>query len=316
MPLPRLLTLPLFLSILVATGCEPELNCDLIAAVSVQVHVQDHAGEEIPEVQVRYRLSTDDDFTDCIQQEQDWSCGFEESGTLEIEVSADFYDTQLHEVIVSSGECHVIGQQLEVTLEQNNCALMEQERAVHLTLSDPNGDSISAFSGGWASWGYPDADMAAIPCDPDGNGGFYCGDFEAGTYEIAAGSIGFHPVLEVIEVAVHECGGPLVENVEQVLYPTTGACTEILASSVSLTLVDQQGSPTGAAAPQYRSLYLSDSSLYDCDVVSAGEWVCGWELAGAIEVVLNAAELDDWSRTVFVPTDDCHVIGQNLSVSL
>jgi hypothetical protein len=50
--------------------------------------------------------------------------------------------------------------------------------------------------------------------------------------------------------------------------------------------------------------------------VSAGEWVCGWELAGAIEVVLNAAELDDWSRTVFVPTDDCHVIGQNLSVSL
>jgi hypothetical protein len=311
----RILTLSLFLAVPLV-GCEPQLNCDLSAAVSVQVHVQDPAGEEIPGTQVRYRLSADDDFADCLQQEQDWSCGFEESGTFEIEVSADFYDTQLHEVVVSSGECHVISEQLEVTLEQNDCALIEHERAVHLTLSDPNGTSVSAFSGGWASWGYPNADMAAIPCEPDGNGGFYCGDFEAGTYEIAAGSIGFHPVLEVIEVGVHECGGPLVENVEQVLYPTTGACTEVLVSSVELTLRDQQGNLTGAAAPQYRSLYLSDSSFHDCDVVSAGEWTCGWELAGAIEVVLNAAELDDWSTTVFVPTDDCHVIRQTLSVSL
>ena len=311
----RILTLSLFLAAPLV-GCEPQLDCDLSAAVSVQVHVQDHAGEEIPGAQVRYRLSADEDFADCLQQGADWSCGFEESGTFEIEVSADFYDTQLHEVGVSSGECHVIGQQLEVTLEQSDCALIEQERAVHLTLSDPNGDSISAFSGAWASWGDPSADMAPIPCELDGNGGFYCGDFEAGTYEIAAGSIGFHPVLEVIEVGVHECGGPLVENVEQTLYPTTGACTENLVSSISLTLVDQQGNPTGDAAPQYRSLYLSDSSLRDCEVVSAGEWACGWELAGAIEVVLNAAELDDWSTTVFVPTDDCHVIQQVLSVSL
>ena len=316
MPLPRTLTLPLLLAVLVTAGCEPELNCSLLAAVSVQVHVQDQAGEEVPEAQVRYRLSSDDDFADCIQQAQDWSCGVEESGTFEIEVSADLYDTQLHEVVVSSGECHVISQQLEVTLELPDCDLFEQGRAVHLTLSDPNGDSISAFSGGWASWGYPDADMEAIPCEPDGNGGFHCGDFEAGSYEIAAGSIGFDRVLEVIEVTAHECGGPLVENVEQVLYPTTGACTEILTPSVSLTLIDQQGNLTGAAAPQYRSLYLSDSSFHDCDVLSAGEWVCGWELAGAIEVVLNAAELDDWSTTVFVPTDDCHVFQQSLSVSL
>ena len=115
---PTILAAALTLSV----GCVT--NCTTIAIASVNVTVTDPSGVHIPEAEVFY-LPTDADWTDHEACEaspdgETWICGWEVAGEIEIEVSADGYETQVETVFVDEDECHVIQELVDVELEPSS----------------------------------------------------------------------------------------------------------------------------------------------------------------------------------------------------
>lgn len=89
-------------------------------------------------------------------------------------------------------------------------------------------------------------------------------------------------------------------------------CTAMAVASVQLTVVDEAGQPVADAVARFDS----GEGLEDCESWEPGEFVCGWEREGRIDVFVEAPGYAPAEATVDVQADVCHVQTETLLVEL
>jgi hypothetical protein len=188
-------TLVAALAALVA-ACDGEPACTRLAAISVTLTVQDEAGAAIPDVTATWRAG-DGAATPCEPFGQGvFACGVEVAGEITVTASAPGHAEASRTVTVGADECHVIEEQVTLTLAETGC-------------TDGNRPSIRAFVAGaggetlydvWVTY-QPDGAEAPLECD-ESDGHWLCGSEEAGAFTVFAGASGHQ--TGSAEVVVHE----------------------------------------------------------------------------------------------------------------
>ncbi len=79
------------------------------------------------------------------------------------------------------------------------------------------------------------------------------------------------------------------------------ACAEYAAASVQVSVLDADGTPIDGATGTYTVTEGDLTEPTACDVVDAGELVCGWERRGTFEITVEAEGYA--SETVEVTVD-------------
>lgn len=90
-------------------------------------------------------------------------------------------------------------------------------------------------------------------------------------------------------------------------------CTDDLRYSLSITVVDADG----AAVTDATGVYSVDGGPQaDCQGAFEGKVTCGAEGDGEISVTISAPGFEDHSFTEAVAADECHVINEEVEVTL
>lgn len=90
------------------------------------------------------------------------------------------------------------------------------------------------------------------------------------------------------------------------------ACTDLAAVSVNLTVVDADGS----AVPGAVATFDSGSGPSECFALNEKEFGCGYEVKGTIQIHVEAPGFRSVDQSVEVGADECHVIGELVTVTL
>lgn len=98
-------------------------------------------------------------------------------------------------------------------------------------------------------------------------------------------------------------------------------CTQEARSSVVLKIIDED---TGQVLPQAWVAFSVDGEPQEtihCDNDSQGLGYCGalvlaYEVDGIFEMIVSSTGYTDATRTVTISKDECHVIGQNLTIAM
>lgn len=91
-------------------------------------------------------------------------------------------------------------------------------------------------------------------------------------------------------------------------------CTTEARASVRVVAADSSGAAVQGTAVSFS---LDDGATFQpCDDISEGRWVCGWEVEGDILVRAEAAGYVPVERAITVDSDECHVIGESVTLSL
>lgn len=91
------------------------------------------------------------------------------------------------------------------------------------------------------------------------------------------------------------------------------SCTDIAVTSVSLTVRNASGQAIEDAAVRYA---VNGGSTKDCENLHRGNYACGWEEEGAFVIHVNRTGYTEVQREVTVTSDECHVKGVPLEVTL
>jgi hypothetical protein len=302
-------------STLSLTGCGSDISCDTMAVGSVTVDVTDADGAAVNELAVRFSVDGGS-FEDCEELTTNWICGWEQAGSFEIEISAPGFVTQTASTQVEQDTCHVVPQALDIVLEEQECTA-EVVPGVILTLVNTDGDPtvLGPENRAWASFGFADTDGKPQHCEPYGTSQFACGWDQSGPFEISAGKIGYYPVFEEVEVAFDGCH-PVTESVEITMTSATTPCTEQIEPSVALFAVDNLGAPIAGATANFSPRWEKWFAPEDCPEFATGQFFCGEELTGLLDVEVTAPDYEGWYGEVFVTSDECHVITETAVVTL
>jgi hypothetical protein len=92
------------------------------------------------------------------------------------------------------------------------------------------------------------------------------------------------------------------------------ACTTIAVGSVNVVVETD----AGAAAPAATVVEFKapNADWAPCESWSVGEWVCGWDVAGELEIRANAVDFAEATARVTVGQDECHVIPEAVTLTL
>lgn len=90
------------------------------------------------------------------------------------------------------------------------------------------------------------------------------------------------------------------------------ACTDDLRVSLSVRLRDDAGNAVSGADVTYA---VDGGAAKDCEEWG-GDWACGFEEAGSLEISVVAEGFEPHSEVVQIEADQCHVISQTLDVTL
>jgi hypothetical protein len=90
-------------------------------------------------------------------------------------------------------------------------------------------------------------------------------------------------------------------------------CTTDLRYSVSVTVEDEAGDAVTGATVEYSADGGAETA---CEEWSNGEYACGEEVEGEITVTATADGFGTDEATVTVEADECHVIGQAVTLTL
>lgn len=194
-------------------ACEPVVDCTDLAALSVSVLVEDIDGQPVDGVTMTYTPDGEQP-VDCeplLLDGKTWGCGHEVEGLVEIRVSAPGYVDVTETVDVPADECHVIQQDLSVTLQPLDCT-DELEPSVWLTLVDAGGGDVPDASATWSS----DTAGEGI-CEDVGGDGLVCGFEIPGDLAITATAPGYEDVSTIVTVEADACH-VITEDVELILY--------------------------------------------------------------------------------------------------
>jgi hypothetical protein len=94
--------------------------------------------------------------------------------------------------------------------------------------------------------------------------------------------------------------------------PDPIVCTEIAVAAVTVQVVGADGSLSTDAVVTFRE---NGSSEAPCDRLDDGQFVCGWEVSGLIEVIART-EAGSASATIDVDHDGCHPIPEFVVLTL
>ena len=89
-------------------------------------------------------------------------------------------------------------------------------------------------------------------------------------------------------------------------------CTASIEFSVYVTVYDEAGEVLEGASVSYSSEEMSG----DCEMDSVGGHYCGEEQSGDVTIFVSAEGYYDDEETVYILADECHVITQNLDITL
>jgi len=139
---PRLIALSaLSLAALATTGCPTEPACDLMAVASLNVTLVDIDGIDITEADVSFSSDGGGTFAPCDEAiVGEWVCGYEVAGEITVRAESVGYTAAEQTVTIAEDECHVIGQDLQLTLEEAPIAgQWEEPRSYYIQLiEDPD----------------------------------------------------------------------------------------------------------------------------------------------------------------------------------
>ncbi len=98
-----------------------------------------------------------------------------------------------------------------------------------------------------------------------------------------------------------------------ILYmPSRGACDDMAAASVGVSVSTADGGSLEGLQLTYSA---RGGPSQPCDDIT-GEWICGYEQAGSIEVTARLPGYRDQTESVVVDSDECHVIQEHLDMVL
>lgn len=182
--------------------------------------------------------------------------------------------------------------------------------SVNVSLVDEAGAALSS-----ASVTYTVDDGGETACESMGNAGSWaCGWEVAGHFVITAASDGYVEQTEEVDVAQGECH---VESQSVTMTMHTEDCSGNRVAAVVVTVTTTDGADPEALDVEWRSRETSTSTYDDCDS-SSGNWDCGWNETGSIEVQASAAGYYRVSQVVEVPVSDdgCHPTPQFVTLEL
>ena len=119
-PMRTPLLLALVVGVVGLAACDsPAQICTLEARASVNVVVQNEAGDTIDDATVTFRIDDGDDAPCASGANRDtWACGYERAGDFTITVARDGFETQERAITVGQDDdgCHVAARSITVTL--------------------------------------------------------------------------------------------------------------------------------------------------------------------------------------------------------
>lgn len=191
-----------------------DIDCTAEARASVQITVVDTFGGKIPNAELTFRV----DGGDAQPCEQlggagEFVCGWEQAGDITVTATAEGYFVQEAAVRVNADECHVITEQLTVTLDEIICT----DEIVYAVIVEPINEAgeslqrarVEAMPYG-ENWTHPE------PCMDLGLGQYACGEGWTGEVEIWVSDRSAGSWYDVIDVPFDECG-PITQTVRPVV---------------------------------------------------------------------------------------------------
>lgn len=294
------------LLLLSLVACPVETGCTDLAAFSTTVSVVDADGSPIAGATGTYTVDGGE-----AKPCESWDpgqlvCGVEESGHFVVEVSAEGYIAGSAQVDVGADECHVIGEALEITLEDVVCTgevVPSARVAVQAEDGSPLVDSVVTYAANGGE---------GVACEAGGDGTHLCGEEEAGELVIEASAFGFQSVSAVVQVAADECH-VLTEEVTLTLTPNE--CTDMHVPAVIVNLSDAGGAELGNPAVAY-SLDGAES-LIPCSEHGLGEWWCG-NTIGEYVIRASADGHEPASATASIVSDaeGCYPVTETVDIAL
>ncbi len=203
----------LFFALLAACDGGEPLACDTMAAYSTTVTVVDADGAEIPDLTVTYAVDGVE-VGACDTFGGTWSCGIEVAGHFAITAGAAGFADQTVEVDVAEGECHVVGELVELTLEPLDCTA-EAVAGIAVSLTGSYGETLDS-----PSVQYRDAmidDTPWVECSGTAET-WTCAEELTGTFDVRGTAAGHTEAFDLVIVELDEAGcHPVTESVALVV---------------------------------------------------------------------------------------------------
>ncbi len=170
------------------------VECTEQAVPSAHVSVRAEDGSPLVDSVVTYAANGGEVSTCTASGDGTHWCGSEEAGELRIEATAFGFQSASAVVEVAADECHVLTEEVTMTLSPNECGDMHVP-AVIVNLSDSGGAELANPAVTYAQ----DGSDALIPCSDHGAGVWWCGN-TVGEYVISATADGHAPASATASV--------------------------------------------------------------------------------------------------------------------
>ena len=184
-----------------------------------------------------------------------------------------------------------------------------------LSLTDEEGNALVPGSRAWVMWSNTETDMTPLPCESHEGLRWICGWEEPGSLEIMAGRIGSEGSTIQVDVGSDECH-VITEEVDLSLQDASVACTEEVVTSLSLQVKDPDGSPVTGAQVEFTTPWEDWFGPEACMELGDGEYACGEEFVGPMQVSVSATGFENQTESIFVVSDECHAITEDRVLTL
>lgn len=94
------------------------------------------------------------------------------------------------------------------------------------------------------------------------------------------------------------------------------ACTDLAAASVGVTIDTSDGGSLDGLELTYRVDGVNQGGCTNNTGLNDGQWICGYEQRGTIEVTATLPGYDTMVQSVEVGADECHVIQEFIDFTL
>ena len=91
-------------------------------------------------------------------------------------------------------------------------------------------------------------------------------------------------------------------------------CTDIAVSSANVTVINELGDPVIGADVRFQTVDVAEQSCEEFG--QDGVYTCGFEVSGALMITIVAEGFEPAQASVEVGSDACHVITEQISVTL